>query len=309
MFFEEAFIEEVRRASDIIDIVSQYTHLKGQGSRFTGLCPFPGHTEKTPSFSVSQEKQVYHCFGCGRSGNIFSFLKDYQGLTFPDAIEYLAKKAHLKLPIPPQKEARHKRNKEEVNLKDLNAFCNDKYIKSLNSLSQDHPVKIYLKKRNFDGNILNTFHIGYAPDQWDFISQFMKGKGYSFNKVSKLGLFKSKDDRSYYDIFRNRIIFPILSPSGGVLGFGGRVLDDSKPKYLNSPTTVLFNKSQVFYGLHETAKDIRHQSYALVVEGYTDLISLYQHGFKNVVATLGTALTLDHAKLLKRYTKSVDYPF
>ena len=303
MIFENTFIEKVQRSSDIIDIISQYTHLKGKGGHFMGLCPFPGHDEKTPSFSISQDKQVYHCFGCGQSGNIFSFLKNYQGLTFPDAVEYLARRAHIDLPVSQKK--KFQKSEKEIDLKRFNAFCKDKYVKCLKSLPKDHPANIYLESRQFEKNILNTFCVGYAPDQWNFISQSMKDKGYSFNKVSELGLFKSKDTKSYYDIFRNRIIFPILSPSGDILGFGGRVLDDSKPKYLNSPATSIFNKSQIFYGLHETAREIRHHSYAIVVEGYTDLISLYQQGFKNVVATLGTALTPDHAKLLKRYTKNV----
>lgn len=302
MYFEEDFVEKVRSSSDIVELIGQYTRLKNSGRNLMGVCPFPSHAEKTPSFSVSQEKQLYHCFGCGKSGNIFSFLRDQQGLSFPESVEYLAKRASISLP---QKQDYKPKKKGDIDVKDLNAFCRDLYVEHLKSLSKDHPAVKYLEARGFDKELQNIFQIGYAPDMWDFVSKKLKAKSYTYKQISELGLFKSKDGQSYYDVFRNRIIFPIISPTTEILGFGGRVLDDSKPKYLNSPETSAFKKSRTFYGLHETAKEIRQDDFVIVVEGYTDLIALYKKGFKNVVATLGTALTEDHAKVLKRYTTNV----
>ena len=303
MYFEEEFVEKVRQSSEIIELIGQYTVLKNTGRNMMGICPFPDHKEKSPSFSVSGDKQLYHCFGCGKSGNIFTFLRDHQGLSFPESIEYLAKRSGI--PLPEKSDPSHKKNTSGVDLKKLNAYCRDQYLKQLKSLPEDHPARKYLATRKFSPELLEIFQIGYAPDGWDFISSSLKAKGYKFKDISELGLFKSKDGQSYYDVFRHRIIFPILSITGDVLGFGGRVVDDSKPKYLNSPETPVFKKSQTFYGLHETAKEIRKEDYAIVVEGYTDLMALYQYGFKNIVATLGTALTEDHARIMRRYTENV----
>lgn len=305
MFFEDDFIDKVRSGSDIVELIGQYTHLKNSGRNYMGVCPFPSHKEKTPSFSVSADKQLYHCFGCGKSGNIFSFLRDYNGLNFTEAVEYLAKRNNI--PIPEMKDNKNykKKNESGIDLKKLNEFCRDRYQKALRELPETHPAIQYLKKRDLDAKLIETFQIGYAPDAWEFISSELKKKKFAFKQISELGLFKSKDNQSYYDVFRNRIMFPIISPTGDVLGFGGRVLDDSKPKYLNSPETSVFKKSKTFYGLYETAREIRNLDYAIVVEGYTDLIALYKFGFQNVIATLGTALTEDHAKLLKRYTNNI----
>ncbi len=303
MLFDEDFVEKVRQSSDLSSLIGQYTVLKNTGRNLMGICPFPDHREKSPSFSVSESKQVYHCFGCGKSGNVFTFLRDYQGLSFPEAIEYLAKRASI--PIPEKSEAQARKNTKDFDLKKLNSFCRDEYVSKLKSLPKDHPALIYLATRKFSPELLETFHIGYAPDEWNFVSSHLKNKNIQFKDISELGLFKSKDGQSFYDVFRNRIMFPIISITGDVLGFGGRVLDDSKPKYLNSPETSVFKKSQTFYGLHETGKEIRSEDYAIVVEGYTDLMALYQFGFKNVVATLGTALTEEHAHIMKRYTKNV----
>ena len=303
MYFEEDFVEKVRQSSEITELIGQYTVLKNTGRNMMGICPFPDHKEKSPSFSVSHDKQLYHCFGCGKSGNIFTFLRDHQGLSFPESIEYLAKRASI--PLPEKSDYQAKKNQSGVDLKKLNAYCRDQYLKQLKSLPEDHPAKKYLATRKFSPELLEIFQIGYAPDGWDFISSGLKSKGYKFKDISELGLFKSKDGQSYYDVFRHRIIFPILSITGDVLGFGGRVVDDSKPKYLNSPETPVFKKSQTFYGLHETAKEIRKEDYAIVVEGYTDLMALYQFGFKNIVATLGTALTEDHTRIMRRHTENV----
>lgn len=303
MFFDEDFVEKVRRSSDITELIGQYTVLKNMGRDFMGICPFPDHKEKSPSFSVSPDKQLYHCFGCSKSGNIFTFLREHQGLSFPESIEYLAKRASI--PLPEKSEAQVRKTQQAVDLKKLNAYCRDQYVKQLKALPANHPAKKYLESRQFSAELLELFHIGFAPDGWHFVSGDLKNKGYKFKDISELGLFKSKDGQNYYDVFRNRIMFPILSITGDVVGFGGRVIDDSKPKYLNSPETSVFKKSQTFYGLHETAKEIRREDYAIVVEGYTDLMALYQFGFKNIVATLGTALTEDHAHLMKRYTQNV----
>lgn len=304
LFFDQDFIDKILHNSDIVELIGQYTRLQNKGRSLMGTCPFPSHNEKTPSFSVSADKQLYHCFGCGKSGNIFTFLRDYNGLSFPEAVEYLAKRAGMSLPERSTSSSRPK-SSNQIDLKKLNEFCRDRYQKALSDLSESHPAKAYLAQRGLTADLIETFQIGYAPDSWDFISAELKKKNYTFKQIAELGLFKSKDGQSYYDVFRHRIMFPILSATGDVLGFGGRVLDDSKPKYLNSPETSVFKKSKTFYGLYETAKEIRAQDFAIVVEGYTDLIALYKYGFKNVVATLGTALTEDHAHVMKRYTQNV----
>ena len=230
MFFEEDFVEKVRQSSEISELIGQYTVLKNTGRNFMGICPFPDHNEKSASFSVSVDKQLYHCFGCGKSGNIFTFLREHQGLSFPESVEYLAKRASI--PLPEKSGSQVRKNPNDLDLKKLNEYCRDQYLKELKSLPKDHPAIKYLESREFTPELLQAFQIGFAPDKWDFISASLKSKNYPFKKIADLGLFKSKDGQSYYDVFRNRIMFPIISVTGDVLGFGGRVLDDSKPKYL-----------------------------------------------------------------------------
>lgn len=310
MKFDQNFIEKVRDANDIIDVISQYVQLKQSGSRFFGLCPF--HGEKTPSFSVSQDKQVYHCFGCKASGNIYTFLQNHNGMSFPEAVEFLAAKASIVLPVVTQSAGEQERRFDENNQRKLmwkiNAFAENYFHQALLKLPDVHPVKTYLQNRRIHHETLDRFKIGYAPDSWDSLVNLLEKNKVPLDIAEKLGLIRKRGEgkSGYFDLFRHRLMFPIHSHLGHSIGFGGRVLEDGgQPKYLNSPESFIFHKGRIFYGLQETAKHIRTEDAAIIVEGYTDFLALYQAGITNVVATLGTALTADHARLLKRYTKNI----
>ncbi|MCB0368890.1 MAG: DNA primase [Bdellovibrionales bacterium] len=308
MKFSQDFIEKVQQANSIVDIISQYTQLKSSGSGMMGRCPFPDHQEKTPSFSVSELKQVYHCFGCHKSGNIFTFLRDYQGMSFPQAIEYLADRAGIPIPqeMEPDTEAdsRQKKKKELLAInKEALYFFNE----NLKRLPENHPVLAYIKRRNLNDEILKIFKIGYALPEWDGLCLHLKRKGLSLALAEEARLVKSKQraEDGKYDIFRDRLIFPITNSMGEVLAFGGRIISTGEPKYLNSPETLVFQKGKIFYGLEQTARYIRSDDQIVIVEGYMDLVSLYQNGIKNVVATMGTAITSDHARIIRKLTRNV----
>lgn len=300
-YFSETFIEQVRVANDIVSYVSEDTSLKANGDRYMGCCPFPDHNEKTASFSVSQSKQVYHCFGCQKSGNIFTYLQELRGMNFPETVQYLARQANLEIPQTMQKKGNS--DTSISSLVDLNEKACEFYEKQLMELSSNHPAICYLKKRGYSKEIITKFRLGYAPNGNGLSKQFNS----SVDKKTGLqvGLFAKNQQGFFYDNFHNRLIFPIVSTKKQVIGFGARALDDSLPKYINSKQSPIFNKGSSFYGLNESARYLRQESCLLVVEGYTDFLSLWQAGFQNIVATLGTALTPIHAKVLKRYTDSV----
>lgn len=307
MKYTQDFIEKVQSSSNLVDIISQYTQLKSSGTGLMGRCPFPDHQEKTPSFSVSELKQVYHCFGCHKSGNIFTFLRDYQGLNFPQAIEFLADRAGL--PIPSEMEEdrgadlKFKKRKEllSINKEALNYFTD-----SLKRLPKNHEVFAYLQKREMSSDIIQSFKIGYALPEWSGLCEHLKRKNYSLELAEEARLVKAKSkEDGKYDIFRDRLIFPITNSMGEVLAFGGRVVQSGEPKYLNSPETMVFQKGKIFYGLEQTARYIRSEDQIIIVEGYMDLISLYQKGIRNVVATMGTALTSDHGRIIRKLTRNV----
>ncbi|MGD9042770.1 MAG: DNA primase [Desulfobacterales bacterium] len=299
-FIPEDKVLEIKNAADIVDIVSEVVHLKKSGKNFLGLCPF--HSEKTPSFSVSPEKQIYHCFGCGVGGNIFSFLMKHDGLAFPEAARTLARRYGIDIPAQSLTREQRKRIGERESLLNINRQAMDFFGRALRSKSVGVRAMAYLKKRGLSSEIIDRFHLGYAPRGWDHFLNFISKKGAAPALVEKSGLIlPKKDKRGYYDRFRDRIIFPILDVNKEVIGFGGRVLDDSLPKYLNSPETPVYNKSRSLYGLY-TAKDKCRTTHTIfIVEGYLDLLSLHQNGIENSVATLGTALTEDHVRLLTRY--------
>lgn len=304
MKFTPEFVDKVRDANNIVDVLSQYTSFKHTGRDHVGLCPFPDHKEKTPSFSVSESKQVYYCFGCKKAGNTINFLMDYNGMSFPESVEYLANRASIALPEENSYQSHKKSDKNKL-LK-INLHAGAFFKKELANLPEDHPAKVYLKNRGLNQETMEAFKIGYSPEGWDNLVKYFMHVKAPLSLAQNLGLIRQKPyKKESYDIFRNRIMFPILSPKGEVLGFGGRTISNENPKYLNSPESEVFHKGQVLYGLNEAAKYIRIEDSVIVVEGYMDLISLYQFGFKNVVATLGTALTGDHAKLLKRSTKNI----
>lgn len=299
--FSQSFIEKVIDASDIVSVVSQHTALKKSGPRYSGLCPF--HNEKTPSFTVTPEKQLYYCFGCQRGGNIVSFVMDIYKYTFPEAIEYLANRAGI--PIEYQQgysadNETYKRKKElyQIN-KDAAVFYYQTMRKSPKALT-------YLEKRGLSDATVKSFGIGYAPEGRNALYDYLKAKGYSDAQLLESSLVRKNEERGYYyDYFSNRIMFPILNVSDNVVAFGGRVLEKTAgPKYLNSPETYVFLKHATLFNLNN-AKSVLDTQPLVVVEGYMDVISLCDKGVKNTCATLGTALNKEHAKLMMKYTKNV----
>lgn len=309
MRFSQDFIEKVREANNIVDLISQHVQLKKAGTGMSGLCPF--HSERTPSFSVSEERQLYHCFGCGASGNVFTFLKNYKGMTFPETIEYLAERAGLEIPkeiIDAKSKSDYKDAQEKQKLMwRMNAFAAKVFHQNLMKCPDSHPVRQYLAKRKLSSEMIELFQIGLAPDEWENLVGHIQAQNAPVELAAELGLIKKRGQGKdgYFDIFRHRLMFPIHSSMGNAIGFGGRTLGNDVAKYINSTDSMVFHKGKVFYGLDKTAKFIRAQDYVIIVEGYMDCIALYQAGFRNVVAPLGTALTADHARLIKRYTKNV----
>lgn len=304
VFIPEEVIDEVRASSDIINVVSDYVRLRKQGNNYVGLCPF--HNEKTPSFMVSADKQIFRCFGCGEGGNVISFIMKWEKISFPEAVRFLANRAGITISEEddPEKNARLKELNEAY---EINELVKDFYQYIL----ANHPVageaRNYLKKRGLTEETIDKFQIGFAPPSWDGLLHFLNKKGYAPEKLEKLGvvLARSKGKPGFYDRFRNRVMFPIWDIRGKVVGFGGRVLDDSVPKYLNSPETILFNKSHLLYGINKAAESIRRNDQAIIVEGYFDVITCHQAGISNVVASLGTAFTREQGKLLLRYSQAV----
>ncbi len=288
-------LEEIKSRLDIVDIISEYVPLKKAGQNWKGLCPF--HTEKTPSFMVSPSKQIYHCFGCGSGGDIFTFLIKYENLSFQEALRALAKKAGVELKGS-QKHAVMVEQKEEL----LNLH-RDALLFYQQSLRRNSRAVDYLKNRGITSEAQELFSIGYAPNTWNALfSYLLKNKGYKIEMIKKAGVI-THGTRDYYDTFRDRIIFPIFDLRGEVTAFGGRVMDDSMPKYLNSPETPIFSKSRILYGLNLAKESIRKTGFTIFVEGYIDVITVHMHGFSNAVAPLGTALTQEHGKLIKRLTQ------
>jgi DNA primase len=305
MRFSPDFIDKVRDATNIVEIISQHTQLKRSGSNCSGLCPFPDHKEKTPSFSVSETKQAYYCFGCKRGGSVFTFLRDFQGMPFSDAVVFLADRAGIPLPQNVNDQSNHQEDERRKFLLKINRDVALYYHERLIHLKLDHPVREYIRKRGLSDETVEKFMLGFAPDAWsDLAEQHLKTKK-NLEAAQFLGLVRPRKGEGFYDTFRSRLIFPIISPMGEVLGFGGRILGEGNPKYLNSSESSIFSKGRVFYGLNESSKHIRAEDSVVVVEGYMDFLALYQAGVRNVVATLGTALTEDHARLLKRYTRNV----
>lgn len=308
MRFNQEFIDKVRETTNIVDIIGEHTQLKGSGGRFMGLCPFPNHKEKTPSFSVNEDRQLYHCFGCKKSGNVFHFIQEMQGLSFPETIEYLAKRASLALPETTQSEDlkyREAKSKKEAFYR-INKLAASYYFENLKKMPTDHPCRSYLEKRGLRSDIVELFKIGASSEEWEGLTQFLINKKVPLAMAETLGLIrKKKSGGGYYDVLRGRLIFPILSQTREVIGFGGRAYIDIQPKYLNSPETPVFSKGRHVYSLQEAARHIRSEDSLIVVEGYMDNLALFQGGIYNSVATLGTALTPEHCQLFRKFTPNV----
>ncbi len=294
----EDTIREIRESNDIIDVISQYIALKRTGANFIGLCPF--HNEKTPSFSVSPSKQMYHCFGCGEGGDVISFIMKYTNLDFIEALKLLANRVNITL------------DEKEANV-DLRAEKEKEVIFNINkeaarhfhnNLLEDNNALDYLYNRGINEKTIRAYGIGYSKNSWDDVLSFLLNKGYSVEQIEKSGLvIKHSDGNRHYDRFRGRVMFPIIDTRGRIIGFGGRTTGDAQPKYLNSPDTPVFTKGNNLYGLNIAKKYCR--SKIILVEGYMDVISLYQHGINYCVASLGTALTANQSKLLNRYSSDI----
>jgi DNA primase len=302
IFIPEDKITEIKNAVDIVDIISDSVLLKKTGRNFVGLCPF--HSEKTPSFTVSPEKQIYHCFGCGSGGNAFSFLMNQEGLSFPEAARALAKRYGISIPTQSLTPEERQKISHKENLLRINKLAMDYFQHALSNPGTGDRARTYLEQRGFSADIIKQFNLGYAPAGWDNLIRFFSKKRTSGKLLESAGLvIARKDQRGGYDRFRDRIIFPIIDVSMKVVGFGGRVMDDGEPKYLNSPETPVYNKSRTLYGLHRAKNACRSEGLVYIVEGYLDLLALHQHGIENSVATLGTALTADHIRMLTRFVQ------
>ena len=300
MRYSDDIIEEVRQKNDIVDVVSQYVKLTRKGSSYFGLCPF--HNEKTPSFSVTPGKQMYYCFGCGAGGTVFNFIMEYENYTFGEALKHLADRAGVELPqIEYSKEVREKAQ-ERAELLEINKQAAQYFYYQLRTEKSAQGYQ-YLTGRGLSEETMRKFGLGYSDKFGGGLYQFLKSKGYGDDRLRESGLFNVDERHGMYDKFWNRVIFPIMDVNNRVIGFGGRVMGDGKPKYLNSPETKIFDKSRNLYGLN-VARTTRRK-YLILCEGYMDVISMHQAGFTNAVASLGTALTSGHASLLKRYTQEV----
>ena len=295
MYIPEEKVSEILNTSDIVDVISESVILKKSGRNFFGLCPF--HAEKTPSFSVNASKQIFHCFGCSAGGNVLSYIMKYHGITFPEAAKMIARKYNITIETKEIDPAKRRQLNLTENLFRLNKTIMEVYFDGLKNLKTGEISRQYLKDRGINDNTIEKFKLGFSPDKWDTIVTVLKKRKISKNTAVQSGLIlERKQNNGYYDRFRNRIMFPIFDVNMQVAGFGGRVMDDAMPKYMNSPETPIYNKSRILYGLHAAKQFCRQEGCVYIVEGYFDFLSLYQHGIKNTVASLGTALTPDHVR-------------
>jgi DNA primase len=295
-------IIEIRDRASIVEVISDYVTLKKAGRNHMGLCPF--HGEKTPSFTVSEEKGIFHCFGCQIGGSVFQFLMQYDHLTFPEAVERVAKRYGITIEHTNRPGAAHESGERET-LYRINERVAANYQRILLEHPEGKKALDYLKARGVDEAMVRSFMLGYAPQTGSGLLDLVKKEKISVNDVVRLGLVGERNPRQFYEKFFARVMFPIINPGGKVVGFGGRVLDRSLPKYLNSSETPLFHKSSTLYGLFQAKEGIRKSDRVVIVEGYLDVIALSQHGLSYTVATLGTALTVEHVRVLSRYTKNI----
>ncbi|MEC4676999.1 MAG: DNA primase [Nitrospirota bacterium] len=289
----ERLLEDIKSRIDIVELISGFIQLKKTGQNWNGLCPF--HTEKTPSFTVSQAKQIFHCFGCGVGGDVISFVSKYENLSFNESVALLAKKAGIPFTFGmPDKKTLQKNERIRNSLVEaMNYF--------VARLKESEAAAGYLKNRGLNSESLDLFRLGYAPPGWHNLLKHLRNSGYHDSIIKEAGMAVS-GNRGFYDMFRERIIFPIMSISGNVVGFGGRAFNDAMPKYINSPETVVFKKSDTLFGLYNAKEEILKKDYVIIVEGYMDTIVCFQYGFRNVVAPLGTSLTSGHLQKLRALT-------
>ena len=300
MFYSEDLIEEVRSRNDIVDVINSYVSLKKKGNTYTACCPF--HNEKTPSFHVSRDKQLYHCFGCGAAGTVYTFLQQYENYTFPEAVEFLADRAGVVLPKREMTERERMEADYNSALREINKMAAGYFYYALR-MKDGEPARNYLTERGLSEDTIRNFGLGYSRMYRDDLYKYLKQKGYSDELLKDSGLVRFDEKHGAGDVFWNRVMFPIMDLNGKVIGFGGRVMGDGLPKYVNSQETRIYEKRRHLYGFH-LARRSKREGYILC-EGYMDVISMHQAGFDNATASLGTAFTIQQAMLLKRYTDKV----
>lgn len=303
--FSENTLEQIRAASDIVDVIGSYIPLKKAGANFTALCPF--HKEKSPSFNVNASRQIFHCFGCHKGGDVFTFVKEYENISFVEAVKRLADRAHIPLEAEKDGAGAQTRHLKDTLLQ-IHEQITQRWQNALATDAAGQIARDYLAKRGVSAEAVKLFRLGYAPDAWDDTVNWAKSKGFEIGDVEKAGLVIRKEETDrYYDRFRGRLMFPICDEQGRVIGFSGRVLagDEKTAKYVNSPETPIFTKSKVFFGLDKSKRAILDAGHAIVCEGQLDLIACYMAGVKNIVAPQGTAFTSDHARIIKRYVNEV----
>ncbi|MDQ1523520.1 MAG: primase [Pyrinomonadaceae bacterium] len=304
MRFPQTFIDDLKRQADIVRVVQDYVALKKKGANWMACCPF--HQEKTPSFSVNPSKDIFYCFGCQKGGSVFNFVMEIERVSFPEAIKIVAEKVHMPLPEMQEDKRYEARRKEADEVVELNSWALEWWEGQLaEGNAEAKAARDYVEGRGITDETRQTFRLGYAPDSWDGLGSYLKRKGATAGQIERSGLVVKKDAGGFYDRFRGRVIFPVLDAQGRAVAFGGRVMQAGEPKYLNSPETAAYTKGRHLYGLHQTRDDIRRKKFAILVEGYLDLIIPYQFGVRNAVASLGTALTPEQAKLLGRFARRV----
>src|ERR1044071_3918679 len=305
MRFPQTFIDDLRRQADIVRVIQDYVSLKKKGANWMACCPF--HQEKTPSFSVNPAKDIFYCFGCAKGGSVFNFVMEIERVSFPEAIKIVAEKANVPLPVMVEDQKFEARRKEADEVIELNSWALEWWETQLEqSQNEARAAREYLEGRQISDETRKAFRLGYAPDSWDALSTHLKKRGATVQQIERSGLVVKKDAGGFYDRFRGRLIFPVLDAQGRAVAFGGRTLQsDGEPKYLNSPETAAYTKGRHLFGLNVTRDEIRKRKFAILVEGYLDLIIPYQFGVRNMAASLGTALTPEQAKLLGRFARKV----
>lgn len=301
--FPDDVIEEIKSANSVLDVISEYVPLKKSGHNYRGLCPF--HSEKTPSFFVNPDKQIFHCFGCGAGGNVYTFLMQYENISFPEAVRQLAARRGISLPAPARGSGRDEGLGKRIVAASEKAA--DFFCRQLNDSPEGKAALKYLSERGIDKEGLTTFRIGWSPSGWENLRKHLHNNGFNDEILARAGLvIRRKDGVGYYDRFRGRLMFPIANVRGEIVAFGGRILNKTdEPKYINSPESPLYQKGKMLYGLHLAKAKIKEAGYAVVVEGYMDMITAYLNDAGNTIATMGTALTREHLRLLKRYARKV----
>jgi DNA primase len=303
--FPQTFIDDLRRQADIVRVIQDYVSLKKKGANWMACCPF--HQEKTPSFSVNPAKEIFYCFGCSKGGSVFNFVMEMERVSFPESVRIVAEKTGVQMPVMVEDKKFETRKKESDEVIELNSWALEWWEAQLGSESAEaRAAREYIEGRGISQETLKAFRMGFAPDSWDGLSNHLKGRGASASQIERSGLVVKKDAGGFYDRFRGRLIFPVMDAQGRPVAFGGRTMQpDGEPKYLNSPETAAYTKGRHLYGLHVTRDEIRRRKFAILVEGYLDLIIPYQFGVRNAVASLGTALTPEQAKLLGRFARKI----